>query len=167
MHHYVFRMLAFATFVALIGPPAQAQQDPGAMVASLYRGWFAEVAKERSPYETYVKRYFSKELQKIYTDGEARAKSRGDDSFIDFDIFLNAQDYGKLGGLRTSVQMGQDTAIVRVSFLNFGKTQRLVFDTVREGEGWRVDNIQYPASEGLKAFTLRSLIAEIGKPASQ
>ncbi len=165
MHQYVFRMLAFATFVAMMGPTAQAEQDPGAMVASLYRGWFAEVAQDRAPYETYVARYFSKELQKIYADGEKRAKSRGDESFIDFDIFLNAQDFGKLGGIRTSVQMEQDKAIVRLSFQNFGKTQRLVFDTVREGQGWRVDDIQYPASEGLKAFTLRGLIAEIGKPA--
>jgi hypothetical protein len=83
---------------------------------------------------------YSKALNDLFA--KANANTPDDDvGPIDFDVFTNAQDY-QLTDL-TFGDPATDAAGVKiaVTFKNFGEAQSLLFHLVKEGDGWKINDI--------------------------
>ena len=76
---------------------------------------------------------------------------------IDFDPYINAQDYELSDLVVSHPAIAGDTATVVVSFLNFGEPQDIRFTLVRRVEGWKIDDIE--ALGGEYPWRLSELLA--------
>jgi hypothetical protein len=61
---------------------------------------------------------------------------------IDFDPYINAQDYELSDLVISDPAVEGDHATVGVSFLNFGTPEDIRFSLVRRAEGWKIDDIE-------------------------
>lgn len=130
MRHFAFVALA------LIATPALAQDfsDPRAVIEALYAGYGPayDYPPDQSP-------LFSERLNGLY---EADAKETdGEIGRIDFDPFINGQDY-QLGKLEIGdPYLASGKALVRVSFENMGAPNELGVLLVKEGDRWKIDDV--------------------------
>jgi hypothetical protein len=151
--------LAVPAVAAAAGP-----DDPAAFVLSLYdrlaktRGTSKPDFWQEPKGRTGV---FSKEVVGLWKKAEDKAESDGEIGPIDFDVFANAQDVraGKPTASVTDVDAVK--AHVRVSLpVPAGKTATaddvLVFSLIKEGGGWRIDNLH--GSAGGDPWDLRGLL---------
>lgn len=84
---------------------------------------------------------YSRALNALFAAAEAATKE-DEVGPVDFDVFVNAQDFEL-----TDLQIGEPSpegqgVSVPVSFRNFGDAQSLRFHLIREGEGWKIDDIE-------------------------
>lgn len=84
---------------------------------------------------------YSKRLNSLFAAAEA-ATPDDDVGPVDFDVFVNGQDYQL-----TDLTIGDpapegDGVMVPVAFKNFGAAQSLVFHMIKEGGGWRINDIE-------------------------
>ena len=144
------RILMAASFllIASISFDAQGQsrrnqkRSPKALVADLYR----QHNLKRSPFfqtrsRARVDRYFTKRLADLIWK-DAR-ESKGEVGALDGDPLYNAQDMKIKHFSIGSPKYSNGKAEVSVSFENFGKKNELVFQLVRDRNGWRIDDIKY------------------------
>jgi hypothetical protein len=67
---------------------------------------------------------------------------------LDFDPFVNAQDYQiSTVTVTTEAVVVNSHAVVGVAFVNAGTQDGVVYDLVWEGEAWKVDNIRHQGWE--------------------
>ena len=70
-----------------------------------------------------------------------RAKKKSGDPCIDFDIWVNAQDW-KIKDLKIEQTTGgKDSASVKASFDNMGTKTVITFDLFKDKKGWVVDEV--------------------------
>lgn len=84
---------------------------------------------------------YSKKLNSLFAAAEA-ATPDDDVGPVDFDVFVNGQDYQL-----TDLTIGDPTpegegVMVPVAFKNFDAAQSLVFHLIKEGGGWRINDIE-------------------------
>lgn len=84
---------------------------------------------------------FSPTLTQMWNDMEARSEDF-EMPIIDFDPFINAQDYEITELVISDPAIEGDRATVGVSFLNFGEPLDIRFILVRRVEGWKIDDIE-------------------------
>jgi hypothetical protein len=83
---------------------------------------------------------FSKRLQALIDKDEKEAQ--GGVGRIDWDVFIDGQDW-KLTELKiTPVSQTPSQAQVRATFKNFDRPSDMLFDLVLEDEHWRIDDIK-------------------------
>lgn len=130
MRHFAF--LAFA----LLATPAIAQDlsDPKSVVEALYANY--------GPAQIYpdpITHLRSERLNALY---EADAKEAdGEIGRIDFDPFINAQDY-ELSKLEIGdPYLAGGKAVVRVRFENMGTANEVGILLVNEGGDWKIDDV--------------------------
>lgn len=130
MRHFAFlALLHFAT-------PAFAQDfsEPKGVLEALYAGYGSayDYPPDQSP-------LFSERLNALY---EADSKeANGEIGRIDFDPFVNGQDY-QLSKLEIDEPyLAGGKAVVRVRFENMGTPNEVGILLVREGGGWRIDDV--------------------------
>jgi hypothetical protein len=84
---------------------------------------------------------YSKGLNAMFAAAEART-SEDDVGPVDFDVFVNGQDF-ELKDLRfgDATPEGQGVT-VPVTFKNFDEPQSLVFHLIKEGGGWKINDIE-------------------------
>ncbi|MEZ5829064.1 MAG: DUF3828 domain-containing protein [Hyphomicrobiales bacterium] len=105
---------------------------PSAFVTAIYQGYEAD-----SPDLDNV---YSKRLQALL-DKDAAETPEGEVGRIDWDVFIDGQDW-RLSDLRiTLVSQEADHAQVRATFKNFEHPSNMLFDLVLEDGHWRVDDI--------------------------
>jgi hypothetical protein len=125
-------VLALATPASAAGPVFY---DPRGLVVYLYEpyesGEFAEDATD----------LFSPTLRQLWDQMSARSQE-ADVPIIDFDPFVNAQDYELSDLIIADPVVHGDAATVAVSFDNFGEPQEIRFTLVRRVEGWKIDDIE-------------------------
>lgn len=129
------RRLAFLAF-ALIATPSLAQDfsDPRAVIEALYAGYGP--AYDYSPDQSPL---FSERLKGLY-QADAR-EANGEIGRIDFDPFINGQDY-QLSNLEIDEPyLAGGKAVVRVSFENMGTPNEVGVLLVREGIFWKIDDV--------------------------
>ncbi len=84
---------------------------------------------------------YSKRLQALI-DKDEKETPEGMVGRIDWDVFIDGQDW-QLTGLKIAlVSKSADKAIVRATFKNFESPSNMLFDLVREEGGWRVDDVE-------------------------
>lgn len=84
---------------------------------------------------------YSDALNALFAAAEANTPE-DDVGPVDFDVFVNGQDFQL-----TDLNIGNSTpegdgVSVPVTFKNFGEAQSLLFHIIREGGGWKINDIE-------------------------
>lgn len=116
--------------------PALAYDDPKALVDAIYAPYTTlGVAQDQDPAQ-----FYSERLKGLVV---ANAAAAGDNPapVLDFNPFIGAKQ-ALLRDLAVGTPVSNnEQAIVTVSFGNFGDISLLSLSLVREGDGWKVDDI--------------------------
>jgi len=100
-------------------------------------------------YAPYATGKFKDDTNQLYSS-ELNAQFRAADANVpaddigpvDFDVFVNGQDY-QLSGLQIGDASPEAGGVsVPVSFKNFDDPQSLLFHLVKEGGGWKINDIE-------------------------
>lgn len=126
-------------------PPAPApNEDPAAVVRPLYDRYMPGAPEFQYP-NLEDQAPWSASLRQAMVDQERRfaAMTDGDPEGIDFDVFINGQDW-QLSDLHVTTDsvVPQSHAVVRASFTNSGTHEDVMYDMVWENGGWRIDNMR-------------------------
>jgi hypothetical protein len=100
-------------------------------------------------YAPYATGNFKDDNQLLYSSAlnalfaTAAANTPDDDvGPVDFDVFVNGQDY-QLSELKIGDPMPEGAGVsVPVTFKNFADAQSLLFHLVKEGGGWKINDIE-------------------------
>ncbi len=110
--------------------------DPVSLIKAIYRTYIADKGKD-NPGLPHI---YSKRLQALI-DKDEKETPEGMVGRIDWDVFVDGQDW-KLTELKIAlVSKSADKAEVRATFKNFGEPSNMLFDLVREDGHWRVDDV--------------------------
>lgn len=113
---------------------AQTRNEPVALIKDIYKTYQAN----RDP-PGYSDVYSSR-LQALI-DADAKATPEGDAGTIDWDVFVNGNNW-QLSKLTIALVFKSDVrARVRTRFFNFKDPHDIQFDLVRENGRWAIDDI--------------------------
>jgi uncharacterized protein DUF3828 len=120
---------------ALPPPPPSPTET---FVEGLYKPYLDNTAGD--PVQPDGQAIYSKRLQALI-DKDLAETPDGEVGRLDFDPFVDGQDW-ELGGLKVKeIYRSGDDARVRADFANFGEPRSILFNLVREDGAWRVDEI--------------------------
>lgn len=146
--------LGFWLLVALATPVVAAPpvfEDPAGLVAYAYEAYDSENASTIDHTDLY-----SPSLLALF-EAAAERTPEGFVGALDFDPFVNGQDY-RIEGLAIATQIVDgDGATVIATFTNFGEPQEMRFTLVRRAEGWKIDDIE--ALGGGASWRLSEILA--------
>jgi hypothetical protein len=130
-------MWRFLLVLLLILPDAAAQSphdaDPVQLITAIYQTYTID----NTP---VVPDVYSRRLQ-APLDTDAKNTPPGDAGTIDWDVFVDGNNW-ELSNLRIALVARSDSAAtVQASFDNFGKPRKLLFALIREQGEWRIDDI--------------------------
>jgi hypothetical protein len=114
--------------------------DPAGLIEYAYAPY------ESGEFPEDVTELFSPTLKQLWDDMSARSEAY-EMPIIDFDPYINAQDYQISDLVIADPVVNGDSATVVVSFLNFSEPQELRFTLVRRAAGWKIDDIESLAGE--------------------
>jgi hypothetical protein len=114
-------------------PSPQVDGDPVTLIAAIYKTY-----QDNAPGLPHI---YSKRLQGLI-DKDEKETPEGMVGRIDWDVFVDGQDW-ELTEL-TVVPVSQDAteAEVRATFKNFGEPRNILYDLLFEDGHWRIDDIQ-------------------------
>ncbi|MEO5805002.1 DUF3828 domain-containing protein [Devosia sp.] len=112
---------------------AASYDTPEAMLNAFYAPYLANSIPEDE------ESFRSQALQALY-DADAAATPEGEMGALDFDPFINGQDWTLTDFKIGKAKISGDTAKVQVTFNNFDTPTVLVYDLVNEG-GWKIDDV--------------------------
>ena len=154
------RALAFglAAVLAMPGPVLARVTEPApsakTFLEQIYRSYLGKSAQNAKgvPLENpaTVKRYFSAGLASLILDDGAEARKRGEPPILEADVFIGHQDWD-IANLAIDVKESGAKATAVVSFVNAGKSEKVVLELLNVGEGWRIADIVWDSG------TLRGL----------
>jgi hypothetical protein len=129
------RRTALALLIALYGAAAcaQATNDPVALITDIYKIYQGDTG-----YPSYANPY-SRRLQALI-DADEKATPKGDAGTIDWDVFVNGNDWDIKNLTIALVSKSAAHAQVRAQFISF-KPHDIRFDLVREDGRWVIDDI--------------------------
>lgn len=129
-------LAALALFVFAGAASAAEFDKPEALVAAIYDQYKADV---EYPDGDFVRSLQSARLNALF---DADAVEAGDEiGRIDFDPYINGQDYDISGLTIHPAYLAGGRAVVNVTFANFGTPQDLGILLVKEGAAWKVDDV--------------------------
>ena len=172
-------MPAFVLLSALAGAPAsaapiapplasaQTAEDVGAAIKDLYTRYFAALTTmsaqpdggKRPPemeWEAIADSYFAPDLA-------ARFKKAigANEPVIDWDFFIDGQDYGDLKVVSAAATETGITAVVVMKTSNFGKESTTNVLLAKGTDGWRITDFEFwPGSD--EATTLTGVLKDSG-----
>ncbi len=124
--------LILAIAVGAASPPKAIDSDPVSLITAIYQAYL-----DNTPALDDI---YSKRLQALL-DKDAQETPEGMVGRIDWDVFVDGQDFD-LSALKI-VPVSQDAskAQIRATFINMGEQRNMLFDLVREDGHWRIDEI--------------------------
>jgi hypothetical protein len=136
------RIVVLALLAVVLGaasPPAGVDGDPVALLTAIYKTY-----TDIGPGEDGVPELsgvYSKRLQALI-DKDEKETPEGDVGRIDWDLFVDGQDW-QLTELKIVPALKEATrAEVRATFNNFGEPRDILYTLVLENGHWRIDDIQ-------------------------
>jgi len=133
----------------MLGAPAAVAEDGSEPAAKTESGAVAVVA---AIYKTYTDNHhddpgpagiagvYSKRLQALIDKDEAETPA-GEVGRMDWDPFVDGQDWEVTGLKISQIYQSGGEARVRAVFANFGEPRNIIFNLVREDGKWRIDDI--------------------------
>lgn len=113
---------------------AETYASPKALLEALYAGYMPPndfPASQRDMQSDRLNALFDKDAE----------EANGDIGRIDFDVYVNGQDYEVTKLVVDEPYFLGGKAAVQVTFENFGVPQNLGFILVNENGGWKIDNV--------------------------
>ena len=136
-------LLAAAAMFALIGAAsAETYTDPARLLAALYEGYSPA---HEYPDQDAIDAMQSERLNGLY-DADMK-EANGDIGRIDFDPYINGQDYTITKLLIGEPCYAGRKAVVHVTFDNFETPQDLGYLLVNENGGWKIDDVWAASAE--------------------
>jgi hypothetical protein len=108
--------------------------------------------------EQTVRRYFEPSLAELMLRDQQDAARRDETPALDFDPFVDGQDWDIAAFSIAVSDGGADKASATVTFNNFGKPTKVVLDLVRVKSDWRIADITWTPHD--KPNSLRALYAQ-------
>ena len=137
---------------------AAVDRSPRAFVAAIYDAY---VGKNGNgiPLDSNqkVQRYFEPSLAALILKDQNDAAQRKEVGTLDFDPFVDAQDWDIAAYNVTVSDKGTDKATATVTFNNFGKPNAVVLDLVKIKNEWKISDLTWTPHENPN--TLRALYA--------
>lgn len=114
-------------------PPAiTAGSNPLALITAIYKAYAAD--------RVNIDNVFSRRLQGLLDD-DAKKTPKGDVGTIDWDVFVNGNNF-EISKVNVALLSESATkARVRARFDNMKQPQEITFDLVREAGVWRIDDV--------------------------
>ena len=113
---------------------AQDDTDPVKLITSIYQTY------RRGNQQPGFPHVYSDRLQAL-VDADAKNTPAGDSGKIDWDVFVDGNDWGVSKLKVTLVRRSALRAQVQARFDNLKQPHTMIFDLVREKSGWRIDDI--------------------------
>ena len=137
------RLLAVLGFLLTAVAPAAAFDDPKALVEAFYAAYsepdfdkFIELKKDEHS-------FFSAGLKALYEQDAADSERLGGIARIDFDPWINGQDFQVTELFIGDGELTSDTtATVPVDYMNFDKANNSWVYAVKEADGWKIDDME-------------------------
>ena len=129
---------------------AQPYATPEALLEAFYQPYLDDDFPEDEA------QFQSSALQALYAH-DAEITPEGEMGAIDFDPYINGQDFDLSNLVIGTPDIAGDEASVVVSFDNFGQPTTLDYDLVLEDGGWRIDDVA--ASNGDYPYRLSEIFA--------
>jgi Protein of unknown function (DUF3828) len=104
-----------------------------------------------------VQHYFEPSLAALILRDQKEAAHRKEVGTLDFDPFVDAQDWDIAAFNIVVNDKGSDKASATVQFNNFGKSQTVVLDLVKIKNEWKINDITW--TQRKNPNTLRTLYA--------
>jgi hypothetical protein len=139
------RTLIFGAACAMIAAPALATDaSASAFVTAIYNAYKGKDAKGVPlDNERMIRRYFEPTLAAAMAKDQKAAARRNEVGLLDFDPFLEAQDWD-VGAFDIAVsEAAAGTAKATVKFANQGEAMTVVLDLVQIKNDWRVYDISW------------------------
>ena len=133
MRHLIVSLLALVAMIS----PAIAFDTPTALLEALYSPYSKGADFDWSGWDetqfrsAHLNQLFAKDLEEA--DGEVGR--------IDFDPYIDGQDYQITALKIGEPAIDRDTATVEVTFNNFDTPDDLTFTLVKEADGWKIDDV--------------------------
>jgi hypothetical protein len=139
-------------------PALAADAAAQAFVADIYKTYKGKDAKgvplDKAP---ALRRLFEPSLAALLIEDQRIAAKRNEVGLLDFDPFLDAQDFEIADFDIAIADSGADAATATVKFVNFDKPQTVILALVKTKDGWRIHDITWPRDG--KPGTLRGIYA--------
>ncbi len=154
------RLLPLTFAMAIAAAPAFAlaadavdYTDPAAVVEALYAPYIANELPGDWPYEL-----FAPSLQALFEEDEANTPD-GEMGAIEFDPFINGQDFVITDVDVEEVATGPDEALVEARFVNFNTPIVLHYAMERQDDGrWLIADVE--SRDGEYPYALSEIFAE-------
>ena len=120
-------------------PLGDAYSDPEALITAIYQTYTDIAPGEDGTPE--VEGVYSARLQALL-DKDAKETPEGEVGRIDWDVFVDGQDWQLTELKIVPVSKEATRAKMRATFKNFGEPRDLLYSLVLEDGHWRIDDIQ-------------------------
>lgn len=145
-------LLASLLLLAAGAAPAFAYDTPADLMKAIYSHYTDAKFDWDSFNEATVR---SKALNVLF-DKDAK-EANGEVGRIDFDPYVDGQDY-ELHDLKIGTPaIKGDTATVEVKFKNFDMEEDMVFTLVKEADGWKIDDVN--SKGGADPYDLKDIMS--------
>lgn len=152
--------------LGLAGPAFGATLSPGESIHKLYKAYQA-VAPDQwvDPLDsTNMADLMTDELYALYLKGGESAID-GELPLLDFDPFVNGQDFEITNLTVTSESIDDKRQTVTARFLNFDAPRIVIYDFVLTDKGWRFEDMRYPVGEDIPdGFSLKAYLSQPWPP---
>jgi hypothetical protein len=145
--------------VAIATPLLAADPSAHDFVAAIYDTY---VSKEHNGLaldsDAKVRRYFEPALAALILKDRRQSSRRGEVGMLDFDPFVDAQDW-QISDLAIAVEeSGPGKARATVKFKNADRQSTVVLDLAKIGKAWKIGNVTWAPHE--EPDNLRALYAK-------
>ena len=130
------RLLITVAAIAATIFPAFAYDTPAALLKALYTPYTTANYDWDNWDESKLR---SKELNALFDKDTKEAN--GDMGRLDFDPYIDGQDYQITDLKIGDATITGDTAKAEVTFKNFDSAEDLTFTLVKEADGWKIDDV--------------------------
>ena len=148
-----------AALVALASPLAAADPSAHDFVAAIYNAYLGKDSHGLPlDSDAKVRRYFEPSLAALIVKDRKEAARRGEVGTLDFDPFVDAQDW-EISDLAIAVEdAGPGKARATVKFKNVDKPSAVTLDLIKAGKAWKISNVTWQPHEAPN--NLRALFAK-------
>ena len=136
------RLLAALVFLLASLVPAAAFDDPKALVESFYAPYMSPDFEAFIEFKKVEDDHFSEGLLALFEQDRADSERIGGIARIDFDPWVNGQDFEVTDLFVADGEIDGDTAVVPVDFKNFGRETNIWIYVVKEADGWKIDDME-------------------------
>jgi hypothetical protein len=149
-------LLALVVVAAMLAAPARAAEpEAKALLESIYAAYIGEESAGLwFETEADAARVFTPELAALHGADLKAAEETGDIGRLDFDPFINGQDWAVENVDIAVEDTGSGTAVGEARFNNFDAANVVRYDLVKTADGWRIDDIHWDAYE----YSLRDIL---------